>query len=63
MTKEEILALDTEFITKEIFEEIFNSDCIIGFQNIGKSGLFENYNWYIVTLVDGTDVNLYCKIA
>ncbi len=61
MTKEEILALDTECITKEVFEKIFNSGYIIGFQNAGRSGLFENYNWYILTVIDGTEINLYCK--
>lgn len=61
MTREEILSLDTEIVTKEIFENIFESDCIIGFQNAGRSGIYTGYLWYILTLDDGTDINLYCK--
>lgn len=50
MTREEILSLDTEIVTKEIFENIFESDCIIGFQNAGRSGIYAGYLWYILTL-------------
>lgn len=61
MTREEILNLDTEIVTKEVFENIFESECIIGFQNAGRSGIYTGCIWYILTLDDGTDINLYCK--
>lgn len=61
MTKEEIIKLDTEVVSAETFEKIFASDCIIGFQKVGPSGLKDNCDWYILTLIDGEEVNLYCK--
>lgn len=61
MTKEDILKLDTQIVSIKIFEKIFESDCIIGFQNVGHSGLKDNCDWYILTLVDGEEVNLYCE--
>ncbi len=61
MTREEIINLDTLEVTEEIFQEIYQSEDVINFQNVGRSGLKQGYNWLILTLVDGTTVNLYLK--
>lgn len=61
MTREEILKLDTEIVSKELFQEIFESEEVMNFQNCGVSGLKNNYNWFIITLTDGKEINLYAK--
>lgn len=59
MSREEILKLEGKIIDKELFQRIFESECVINFQNCGMSGLKKGYYWFIVTLIDGTEVNLY----
>ncbi len=60
LTREEILNLEGKIIEKEFFQLMFESECVMNFQNCGMSGLKKGYNWFIVTLIDGTEVNLYC---
>lgn len=59
MDRDEILKLEGEVVEKELFQFIFESECVMNFQNCGVSGLKKGYNWFIVTLIDGTEVNLY----
>lgn len=59
MKKEDILKLEGKIIEKEVFQEMFESEEVINFQNCGASGLKKGYVWFIVTLIDGTEVNLY----
>ena len=59
MKREDILKLEGKIIEKEVFQEMFESEEVINFQNCGASGLKKGYIWFIVTLIDGTEVNLY----
>ena len=59
MKRENILELEGKIVEKEIFQEIFESEEVMNFQNCGASGLKKGYMWFIVTLIDGTEVNLY----
>ncbi len=59
MTREEILKLEGTIIEKELFQEMFESEEVMNFQNCGMSGLKKGYCWFIVTLIDGTEVNIY----
>lgn len=60
MTREEILSLEGKIVEKEFFQSIFESKEVMNFQNCGISGLKKGYFWFIVTLIDGTEVNMYC---
>lgn len=60
MTREEILSLEGKIVEKEFFQSIFESEEVMNFQNCGASGLKKGYFWFIVTLIDGTEVNMYC---
>lgn len=59
MIREDILKLEGEIVSKDLFQEIFESEDVMNFQNCGMSGLKKGYCWFIVTLIDGTEVNLY----
>ncbi|MFK4785003.1 hypothetical protein [Fusobacterium sp. MFO224] len=61
MLLNDILKLEGTIITVEKFNEIIQSQFIIFSQNCGISGLKIGYNWYIFTLTDGMEVNVYCK--
>ncbi len=60
MKKEDIINLEGKIVDKEIFQRMFESEEVINFQNCGMSGLKKGYFWFIVTLIDGTEVNMYC---
>lgn len=59
MKKEDIINLEGKIVDKEIFQRMFESEEVINFQNCGMSGLKKGYFWFIVTLIDGTEVNMY----
>lgn len=59
MTGKEILKLEAEIVDKDLFQQIFESEDVMNFQNCGMSGLKKGCCWYIVTLIDGTEVNIY----
>ncbi len=60
MKKEDIINLEGKIVDKEIFQRMFESEEVINFQNCGMSGLKKGYFWFIVTLIDVTEVNMYC---
>lgn len=60
MRREDILSLEGKIVEKEIFQKMFESEEVMNFQNCGMSGLKKGYFWFIVTLIDGTEVNMYC---
>lgn len=60
MRREDILNLEGKIVKKEIFQRMFESEEVMNFQNCGMSGLKKGYFWFIVTLIDGTEVNMYC---
>ncbi|WP_300357758.1 hypothetical protein [Fusobacterium sp.] len=59
MTREDILKLEGKIIDKELFQFIFENENVMNFQNCGMSGLKKGYVWFIITLIDGTEVNVY----
>lgn len=61
MNKDEILKFEGQIVEKDFFYEIFESEIVMNFQNCGASGLKKGYTWFIITLIDGTEVNLYSK--
>ncbi|MDP0488429.1 MAG: hypothetical protein Q7K48_04085 [Fusobacterium sp. JB021] len=61
MTLEDIFKIEGTIITTEKLNEIMQSEFIAFFQNCGASGLKIGYTWYILNLIDGTEVNFYCK--
>lgn len=61
MILEDIIKLEGQIITKEKLNELVKSEFIAFFQNCGSSGLKIGYTWYILNLIDGTEINFYCK--
>lgn len=61
MILEDIFKLDGTIIAEEQVNEIMQSEFIAYFQNCGASGLKIGYTWSIFTLIDGSEVNIYCK--
>lgn len=59
LTRKELVNLEGNIITKEEFENLYESEIIINFQNCGKSGLKKNCIWVVLTLIDGADINIY----
>lgn len=59
MKREDILNLEDMEVTQEQFEEIEESELVVSVENCGGSGRFVGLNWYVVTMNDGTEVNIY----
>ena len=58
MTKQEILNLEGTIVNEEIFAEIEESEEVTGMENCGTSGRNINYNLWVVTLSDGTEIEI-----
>lgn len=58
MTKQEIMELENEIVDDEIFAAIEESEDVIDLENCGTSGQNSNYNLWVVTLVDGTEIEI-----
>lgn len=61
MTLENIIEMEGTIIKKEKFNNIIQTNLVAFFQNCGASGLKIGYNWYILNLIDGNEVNVYCE--
>ena len=58
MTKQEIMELENEIVDDEIFAAIEESEDVTDLENCGTSGQNPNYNLWVVTLVDGTEIEI-----
>ena len=58
MTKQEIIKLDNEIVNDEILAAIEESEEVTGMENCGTSGQDRRYNLWVVTLVDGTQIEI-----
>ena len=58
MTKQEIMELENEIANEEIFAAIEESEEVIGMENCGTSGQDIEYNRLVVTLSDGTEIEI-----
>lgn len=61
MILEDIFNLEGTIVTEEKFNKVMQSEFMAFFQNCGASGLKTGYTWSILTLIDGREVNIYCK--
>lgn len=59
MKREDILNLEGMEITEQQWDGINESECVIDVENCGNSGIYPSLNWYVVTMNDGTEVNIY----
>ena len=58
MTKQDILNLDGAIINDEIFAAIEESEEVTGMENCGRSGQDIRYNLWVITLADGTEIEI-----
>ena len=59
MSREEIIEFDGMEVTDEQFEKIECSECVTSVENCGWSGIDPSLIWYLVTLDNGEEVNIY----
>lgn len=57
----EIKAMNGEIITDEQYEAIEESEFVEEIEDYGMSGYYTSAHWYCVHLVDGDNVDVYCK--
>lgn len=57
MTKNELLELDGTKVNLEVLEEVDEIEEVLSGEIMGLNGAGEN--WYLVTLEDMTEINLY----
>lgn len=57
----EIKAMNGEIITDEQYEAIEESEFVEEIEDCGMSGYYTSAHWYCVYLVDGDNVDVYCK--
>ena len=57
----EIKAMNGEIITDEQYEAIEESEFVEEIEDCGMSGYYTSAHWYCVHLVDGDNVDVYCK--
>lgn len=57
----EIKAMNGEIITDEQYEAIEESEFVEEIEDCGMSGYYTSAHWYCVRLVDGDNVDVYCK--
>ena len=58
MKKQDILNLDGAIVNDEIFAAIEESEEVTGMENCGTSGQDIGYNLWVVTLEDGTEIEI-----
>ena len=58
MTKQEIMELENEIANEEIFAAIEESEDVTGMENCGTSGQNVKYNFWVITLADGTEIEI-----
>ena len=59
MDKNELLKLDGTVVTLEVLEEVDEMFEVVSNEDLGVSGTKYGHNWHLVTLTDGTEINLY----
>lgn len=59
MTLEQIKNLDCEVVDLETLQEVEEHEEVSSLENLGNSGYNVGHTWYLVTLADGSEVNLY----
>lgn len=57
----EIKAMNGEIITDEQYEAIEESEFVEEIEDCGMSGYYTSAHWYCVHLVDGDNIDVYCK--
>jgi uncharacterized membrane protein YpjA len=50
---------DGKIINLETLDDIWDSEWVEKVENIGYSGSYYGYIWYVATLTDGTEIDLY----
>lgn len=53
--------MNGEIITDEQYEAIEESEFVEEIEDCGMSGYYTSAHWYCVHLVDGDNVDVYCK--
>ena len=59
MTLEELKEFNGQAVSEEQLEEIRKCDFSDDIENMGVSPMYPELNWYIVTLIDGQEINLF----
>ena len=57
----EIKAMNGEIITDEQYEALEESEFVEEIEDCGMSGYYTSAHWYCVHLVDGDNIDVYCK--
>lgn len=58
LSLEEVKEYDGKQVTNEQYDNIIESEAVVEVENIGCSGMCPYCIWFIVKLVDGTEVNI-----
>lgn len=59
MDIEEIKEFNGHAVTDEQFDEIIKSEFTDDVENNGQTPMYPALTWYIIKLIDGTEVNLF----
>lgn len=62
-TLEGIKEFDGEVITENDFESLWESTFVENCENCGESGIYYGHTWYVLYLIDGTEISVYLKTA
>lgn len=61
LTMETIKTMNCEIITEEQYEALEESEFVEEIEDCGMSGYYTSAHWYCVHLVDGNNIDIYCK--
>ena len=59
MTLEEVIEFNSMPITEEQLEELKECDLVDDIQDNGDAPMYPNLRWYILTLVNGKEINVF----
>lgn len=59
LSLEEVKEYDDKQVTDEQYDKIIESEAVVEVENLGVSGRYPYCTWFIVKLIDGTEVNIY----
>ena len=59
MMFEELYKLNNKILTPSELDILWENEAIESIENLGSSGFYLNKIWYVVNLINGTNINVY----
>lgn len=59
LSLDQVKEYDFKQVTDEQYDAIIESDAVVEVVNMGPSDLNPYLTWFVVNLIDGTEVNIY----